>query len=43
LRRQKKSNFAVDPVSGEEIAEAVIELFRQDPTFISKLKDIIYK
>jgi tripartite-type tricarboxylate transporter receptor subunit TctC len=38
----EKANLGVDPVSGEEIERIIAGFFKLDPTFLAKLKEILY-
>jgi len=43
LAEMKKANMGLDPVTGDELAKNVAEIFRLDPAMLAKLKDILFK
>jgi tripartite-type tricarboxylate transporter receptor subunit TctC len=43
LAETEKANLKIDPKSGEELKEMVSELGTLDPTFLAKLKKILYE
>jgi len=43
LAETEKAKLMLDPVTGDDLEKMVAELFTLDPTFLAKLKDILYK
>jgi len=43
LAEAEKAKLFIDPVSGQELEKTIAGLFKLDPAFLTKLKDIYYK
>lgn len=43
LEELEKAKLDIDPVTGEELEKAVLGLFKLDPAFLVKLKDILFR
>jgi tripartite-type tricarboxylate transporter receptor subunit TctC len=43
LAEAEKARLTLDPVSGEELEKLIADLFTLDPSFVEKLKTVIYR
>jgi tripartite-type tricarboxylate transporter receptor subunit TctC len=43
LAEAEKAKLTLDPVAGEELEKMIADLFTLDPSFVEKLKAVLYK